>query len=1205
MLSKYSIYGGGRWREIDLETGRVAGWAGSKFVYTKRGKLIVPKPKSVLRGLMDLASGHISTVKDGFQLSQLKKKKKPKKSPKQIKCKCDYKHNHVFAAPNDQILQANIANASIQCNIVPVNKTLNKLNIKECMDKDVKSVASVESIISDNIARAITISESDVETFRSYIVHSTKNIFNVDLFMYDANDDYKRSVFYKITPIVKVQRHPIIHSLVRQKQFKIKLTTAEMRNKTKTLTKNNYCEPKIKVINHVDNSDSDVFKEREIVKPNKSVIEHQRLENVNKDLIVENKGKRKAAEVINQAKRSKLNNSDSLKENNDNVPTDKFGKPINKVFLVKKWTVKNKSSRKRPTNEFSLLEDEAIVDWIVKNKKGNLVNGNRMWKEMEPQHLNVTGQYRSWHSLRNRYLRHLLPALGSLSLTPSQVIDLRAAAATGELKANKMNKNNSIYRTEPVRSAWNARPQKLKHSDDEPFTPPRNSNLVSSRSKLPTYSEITRRFAEKHRSTPNSEENVTNNKVKPRDGDQTNKQPRVSLKIIRVDTNSNEQGSLRVVNIDDKQDKKTEEKSVSKSREKSSRFVSSRDESYGVEKKNRRGRKGNETDTDEEIKNNVNKKFENDLGSADRSGLNNKHKNRRNKDDSDSEQRNENQGREIRSSRRLRHEKSGVEDTLGQNKSKMESNPEQKNQRQGPKTLENRASSIKSPEKSLTERSIGRRKNGRFIAIKRYKEISSVDKKNPRQLRNNNDSDSEPETKKRDDNGRSSARNRDKEISRVDKKNPRQLRSNNDSDSEPENKKRDDNGRSSARNRDKEISRVDKKNSRQLRSNNDSDSEPENKKRDDNGRSSARNRDKEISRVDKKNPRQLRSNNDSDSEPENKKRDDNGRSSARNREKEISSEDRKNPRQLRNKNDSDSEPETNKRDDNGRSSAKNMDKEISSVDKNPRQLRNKNNSDSKPESRKRDDSGRFIPRNRDKEISSVDRKNPRQLRNKSDSDSEPENKKRDDNGQTSRNRDKSGKSDNTLSRSKKRDNSDTDNKENGADNKMYLRQYKYTSGAKMETTKKRENGNISKNRKNNKPVKVDRSKRKYVEILDSESENEREKKNKRDRRSSCSDSDFVKISKKATKRSRSVEQSDNSDFSVNTSHLSMTSRSDFDSSNDKDKKRLTRQSHRVESGRDIVFEISDNDEAYASRSDTEVKNTGKRNLRKLFNHRAL
>ncbi|CAF4939453.1 unnamed protein product [Pieris macdunnoughi] len=1368
MLSKYSIYGGGRWREIDIETGRVAGWAGSNFVYTKRGNLVVLKPKSVLRGLKDLASGHISTVKDGFHLSQLIKKKKPKKSPKQIKCKCYYQHKHDVAAPIDKILQANVSNASIQCNIMPVKKTLNNLNITESVEKDVESI---ESTVSDNIARAITISESDVETFRSYIVHSTKNIFNVDLFMYDANDDYKRSVFYKITPIVKVQRHPIILSLVRQNQFKIKLNSVEMRNKTNTLSKKtNYCEPKIKIIDYEDNSDSEITKEREIIKHKKVDIVQIFDSNVNKDLI-KNKGKRKAVEVINQPKaqekRSRLNNSDSLKENIDNVQRDKFGKPINKVFLVKKWSVKNK--RTRPINEFSLLEDEAIVAWIVTNKKGNLVNGNRMWKEMEPIHLKVTGHYRSWHSLRNRYLRHLLPALGSLSLTPSQVTDLRAAAATGELKANKMNKNNSIYRTEPVRSAWSARPQKLKHSDDELCTPSRNlrSNVVSPpRSKLPTYSEITRRFAEKHRSTPNSEEDVTN-KAPPKGNktnkesenvknNQTNKQPRVSLKIIRVDTNSGEEGSLRVVNIDEKQYKKTEEKFVSKSREKSSRYVSRREESGGVEKKNRKDRKGNETDTDEEIKSNY-------LVSAERSDLINKHKKHRNIDDSESEQRNEKQGRnetrqENRFSRRLRHERSGVEDTLGQNRSKVESDTEQKNQRQGPKTRKNRASRrLKSLERSLTERSIGRRKNedsdtepenkkkvdnsrsptrnriekksGADLRKSRNKNesdsepkkkddnsrsstrnrdgyMSRVEKKNLRQRRNKSDSDSEPENNKKDENSQYSTRNRDEEMSGVEKKNLRQRRNKSDSDSEPEKKKKDDNSRSSTRNRDEEMSGVEKKNLRQRRNKSDSDSEPEKKKKDDNSRSSTRNRNEEMSGVKKKNLRQRRNKSDADSEPDMKEKNENSRSSTRNLDKERSDVEKKNLRQRKNKSDSDSEPEKKKKDDNGQSSSRNREEEMSGVDKkNLRQRENKNDSDSEPEKKMKNDNGRSSTRNREEEMSSVDKKSLRQRRNKNDSDSEPENKKdsrrssrrleeerssinkkfrqsinkkesNTENKNKSKNHqspsslteqkhlqqarnkheldreetkkqdkerekrssrrlrslerslteknnlrslgnleenEKSGKSDNTFSRSKKTDKSDTDDKENGADNKMYLRQYRYKSGAESEnakTTKKRENGNVSKNEKNihSKPVKVDRSKRKYIEISDSESENEREKKNKIVKRSSGSNSDFVRTSKKETNRNRSRvgKQSDGSDFSVNSSQMSITSKSDSDSSNDIDKKRLTRQSLKVESSsRDnIIFEISDNDEAYASRSDTEVKNTGKRNLRKLFNHRA-
>lgn len=237
------------------------------------------------------------------------------------------------------MIQPNLSNASIQCNIVPVNK---KPNNRKSEEKDMESIASS---VSDNIARAITISESDVEIFRSYIVKDKKNIFNVDLFSYDANDDYKRSIFYKITPIVKVQRHPVILKLVKRKQLKIKLNSAELRNKTKlnTLSKKGvHCDPKIKIIEYIKDSSEDETVSN-ILDPEKEVKEKNTDNVVHKDLIENvHGGKRKAAmEVKNKPKRIRLNNSD-LKENINNVQKDQYGKPINKVYLVKKWTVKNK-----------------------------------------------------------------------------------------------------------------------------------------------------------------------------------------------------------------------------------------------------------------------------------------------------------------------------------------------------------------------------------------------------------------------------------------------------------------------------------------------------------------------------------------------------------------------------------------------------------------------------------------------------------------------------------------------------------------------------------------------------------------------------------------------------------------------------------------------------------------------------------------------
>ncbi|VVC87780.1 unnamed protein product [Leptidea sinapis] len=89
--------------------------------------------------------------------------------------------------------------------------------------------------------------------------------------------------------------------------------------------------------------------------------------------------------------------------------------------------------RSRTRTDYSRLEDQLIVDWILKHQKAELVKGNSIWREIEPYHLIITGIKRSWQSLRNRYIRSILPFLHNYSVTAQQASELRAGAATGSI----------------------------------------------------------------------------------------------------------------------------------------------------------------------------------------------------------------------------------------------------------------------------------------------------------------------------------------------------------------------------------------------------------------------------------------------------------------------------------------------------------------------------------------------------------------------------------------------------------------------------------------------------------------------------------------------------------------------------------------------------------------------------------------------------
>lgn len=69
MTAKYFVYGSGRWRALDLESGRVAGWRRrARFVYLQRGRLQLARRGAVLRALRALAAGAPSAAADGPRL---------------------------------------------------------------------------------------------------------------------------------------------------------------------------------------------------------------------------------------------------------------------------------------------------------------------------------------------------------------------------------------------------------------------------------------------------------------------------------------------------------------------------------------------------------------------------------------------------------------------------------------------------------------------------------------------------------------------------------------------------------------------------------------------------------------------------------------------------------------------------------------------------------------------------------------------------------------------------------------------------------------------------------------------------------------------------------------------------------------------------------------------------------------------------------
>ncbi|XP_037876093.1 uncharacterized protein LOC101737398 [Bombyx mori] len=141
----------------------------------------------------------------------------------------------------------------------------------------------------------------------------------------------------------------------------------------------------------------------------------------------------------------------------------------------------------RPSaKEYSTLEDHAIVSWLSLGSRSRQVKGNRVWRDLQDSYLAITGTKRTWHSLRNRYLRYILPSLSQLGLPHSLTQRLRAAAAAGSLKSRNLpQRRNSLFEGPEVRGAWSRRPAPTAVAEKSSSPSPPPPGPASPRSSSP------------------------------------------------------------------------------------------------------------------------------------------------------------------------------------------------------------------------------------------------------------------------------------------------------------------------------------------------------------------------------------------------------------------------------------------------------------------------------------------------------------------------------------------------------------------------------------------------------------------------------------------------------------------------------------------------------------------------------------------------
>ncbi|XP_046975571.1 serine/arginine repetitive matrix protein 2-like [Vanessa cardui] len=371
---------------------------------------------------------------------------------------------------------------------------------------------------SDLMCKELMIGEDDIQLLRSFIEKDDANIFGVDLELFDTNDDYKRKIFYKINPLVNVGRCKRIAAMLRERRSQSDnvsledfISTLGLRSVLDVPSQSS--KYKMRARRNPSTSGQDKENHR---KSNhklnssmpKSKVLVERLRDANKNKIA---SKSKAVGLVGKMSsrpvRSRKGQDEVVLLSSDSDSESAFEKSKRVTSAVRAGSAALKRDNKkeekasgagskkanRPASgrasgrvsgkagrEYTRAEDEAIVAWVRGAERARRVNGNQLWIELQPLHQQKTGQFRSWHSLRNRYLRYVLPALGALALPPPEAVRLRAAAAAGELKSRKKPQRRNSLLIEPrVRSAWSRRPRPPARESPSPsrsVSPARSSS---------------------------------------------------------------------------------------------------------------------------------------------------------------------------------------------------------------------------------------------------------------------------------------------------------------------------------------------------------------------------------------------------------------------------------------------------------------------------------------------------------------------------------------------------------------------------------------------------------------------------------------------------------------------------------------------------------------------------------------------------------
>ena len=90
----------------------------------------------------------------------------------------------------------------------------------------------------------------------------------------------------------------------------------------------------------------------------------------------------------------------------------------------------SKASRKSYEN----IEELKIIQWIIRQNRYSEIGGIKLWKDLEFCNA-VPG--RSYHSMKNRFRRHILPNIHNFQLEKDQVEHFRMYSQGSKSEAKK------------------------------------------------------------------------------------------------------------------------------------------------------------------------------------------------------------------------------------------------------------------------------------------------------------------------------------------------------------------------------------------------------------------------------------------------------------------------------------------------------------------------------------------------------------------------------------------------------------------------------------------------------------------------------------------------------------------------------------------------------------------------------------------------